>query len=118
VSKNDWHTVVLGVDWEDTKVGSFKAWYDGKLVVHKTHVATTMKADNRPYTLRVGLYATDWHNHNNVRLGHQSKKTIYIDKIAMGNSYEEVAPEIWECCDRCHACQRQVKKMEQERERK
>ena len=62
---------MLGVDWQETKSGFFKVWYDGNKMVDLQHVATTMKADQRPYAMRVGLYATDWHNHDNHQAGSQ-----------------------------------------------
>ena len=47
ISKNVWHTVVLGAQWSDTKNGFFKFWYDGNLKLQKNHIANTIKADNR-----------------------------------------------------------------------
>ena len=57
------------VDWEEAKTGKFQVWYDGKKMIDEANVATTMKADERPFVMRAGLYATDWHNHHNHMKG-------------------------------------------------
>ena len=113
VSRGSWHTLVLGVHWSDTTDGAFRAWYDGKEVCTKKHVATTMKADDRPYQLRVGtkkpscllrmswasrdathphsrtlgLYATDWHNHANAMKGSQTYVTITQITVSISNIF-------------------------------
>ena len=77
-TQNQWHTLVLGVNWEKSKEGFFKVYYDGKKLIDLKEVATTMKADNRAFAMRVGLYATDWHNHHNHQAGKQVLDTLSV----------------------------------------
>ena len=88
--------MILEADWQEVKTGSFKVWYDNEVAVDKRKIATTMKADQRPYDLRIGLYANDWYNHNNhMRGSRQGAKSILIDRIAIGESFDSVDPNFW-----------------------
>jgi len=116
VTKDKWHTLVLGVDWEEAKTGKFQVWYDGKKMIDEANVATTMKADERPFVMRAGLYATDWHNHHNHMKGEQQTRSIYMDRIAMGTSFEEADPMSYGCCHSCSFCRKSLKDYEEELE--
>ena len=75
--------------------GFLHVWHNGDNVIRKDHVATTMKADrDTVYQLRMGLYATDWHNQG--RCQHKDKRVhLMLDKIAVARSFDLVDPDGW-----------------------
>ena len=52
VVPGQWHTFVLGARWEKDKKGFFQVWFDGKEVLNKNHLATTLNIDHRYFVMR------------------------------------------------------------------
>ena len=108
VKPGAWHTVVLGVKWDNRKNGFFDAYFDGQIVVHQERISTTvLQADNRFFQFRVGLYASSWYlpsdlpgnatYHPTPKLGSgdQQTKVVFHDQIAYAPTYEHADPNQW-----------------------
>ncbi|KAJ5139361.1 Polysaccharide lyase [Penicillium bovifimosum] len=88
VSTGEWHRVEIEANWESDESGSFKLSLDGKNVLDKQGIATTID-DDRAFQFRVGLYANGWHDDGGMQ-GSQGTREIWYDEIAMGATLGDV----------------------------
>ena len=107
VKAGQWHTVVIGANWQSKKTGFFRVWFDGMLAVDEQNLETTPDIDKRFLQFRVGLYASGWFDpkdakpgqkgfYDKIPSGHQRTRNIWHDKITVfGDSYEEADPHQW-----------------------
>ncbi|KAI5465808.1 polysaccharide lyase-domain-containing protein [Mariannaea sp. PMI_226] len=91
VTAGVWHTVIIHGKWESDKTGVFQMWYDGKLIVDESNLATTISEDSS-FSFRVGLYANGWHDKGNVNDSGQNQRNVWYDEVAIGDSKEDVDP--------------------------
>ena len=86
-----WHTIVFHSKWESDNSGVFKMWFDGKVVLDKSGLPTTLN-DDEHFQFRVGLYANAWHDDGTME-GDQPFRQVWYDEIAVGTTYEDVVPK-------------------------
>ncbi|KAK4235068.1 polysaccharide lyase-domain-containing protein [Achaetomium macrosporum] len=93
LTAGDWHTVIIGASWKSNATGFLQVWLDGKQVLDKRNVATTV-AEDVPFQFRVGLYANGWHDDKGMK-GSQGFRQVFYDKVAIATTKDEADPEKW-----------------------
>ncbi|KAJ5545510.1 hypothetical protein N7535_006104 [Penicillium sp. DV-2018c] len=88
VSVGDWHRVEIEAQWASDESGYLRLWFDGKKVLDKSGIATTVD-DGRAFQFRVGLYANGWHDDGGMK-GSQGTRQVWYDEIAIGSALGDV----------------------------
>lgn len=94
VSAGEWHKVVVQASWQSDTTGFYKLWLDGRKVVEKHNIATTLD-DGRAFQFRVGLYANGWHDDNHSMVGSQRFRQVWFDQIGAGSAFADADPGQW-----------------------
>lgn len=105
-----WHKIIIQAHWADNNSGYLKLWLDGKKVLEKYNIATTVSGNDQ-FQFRVGLhcpissgigrltfaqtglYANSWHDQNNRLEGSQSFRQVWYDEISVGTEFKDVDPD-------------------------
>ncbi|KJZ79164.1 hypothetical protein HIM_01315 [Hirsutella minnesotensis 3608] len=90
VEAGKWHRVVIQAKWASGPSGVYNIWFNGKKVVDRGGVPTTID-DDSVFQFRVGLYANGWHDDGYMK-GSQGLRQIWFDEIAIGTSFDDVDP--------------------------
>ena len=93
VTAGTWHKVIIQASWKTDGTGYYKMWYDGNKVLEMYNLDTTID-DDRPFELRVGLYANGWHDDHGMQ-GTQGTRQVWYDEIATGTTFADVDPAKW-----------------------
>ncbi|CAG7943781.1 unnamed protein product [Penicillium salamii] len=93
ISAGKWHKIEIQATWKSDGTGVYKLWLDGKNVLDKSSLATTID-DDRAFQFRVGLYANGWHDDKGMK-GSQGKRQIWYDQIAAGSSFADADADQW-----------------------
>jgi hypothetical protein len=93
VVPGQWHKVVIQAKWASDNTGFFKLWFDGKKVLEKFDLKTTVE-DDRYFQFRVGLYANGWKDDGYMK-GSQSTRSIWFDEIGTGTTFADADPAQW-----------------------
>ncbi|CAG8928864.1 unnamed protein product [Penicillium salamii] len=93
ISAGKWHKIEIQATWKSDGTGVYKLWLDGKNVLDKSGLATTID-DNRAFQFRVGLYANGWHDDKGMK-GSQGTRQIWYDQIAAGSSFADADADQW-----------------------
>lgn len=92
IQAGKWHKIIIQAKWADDASGWFKMWLDGKLVVNKSNMATTVSGNDQ-FQYRVGLYANSWKDQGNKLEGNQGFRQVWYDEISVGTEYKDVDPD-------------------------
>lgn len=93
VSAGTWHKIEIQATWKSDGTGQYKLWFDGKKVLDKSNIATTID-DARAFQFRVGLYANGWHDDKGLK-GTQGTRSVWYDEIAAGSTFADADPDQW-----------------------
>ncbi|CAG7918000.1 unnamed protein product [Penicillium olsonii] len=93
ISAGEWHKIEIQATWKSDGTGVYKIWLDGKNVLDKSGLATTID-DDRAFQFRVGLYANGWHDDNGMK-GTQGTRQIWYDQIAAGSAFADADADQW-----------------------
>ncbi|CAG8372506.1 unnamed protein product [Penicillium salamii] len=93
VSAGKWHKIEIQATWKSDGTGVYKLWLDGKNILDKSGLATTID-DDRAFQFRVGLYANGWHDDKGMK-GSQGTRQIWYDQIAAGSSFADADADQW-----------------------
>ncbi len=93
LTAGDWHKVIIEARWASDATGFLRLSFDGKQVLDKQNIATTV-AEDVAFQFRVGLYANGWHDDGEMR-GTQGLRQVFYDKIAIATTKEEADPDLW-----------------------
>ena len=93
VTAGEWHKIVIQSSWATGGEGFYKIWYDGKKILDKQNIDTTVE-DDRYFSFRVGLYANGWHDDHQMK-GTQGTRSVWVDKIAAGTRFADADPDQW-----------------------
>ncbi|KAJ2978818.1 hypothetical protein NQ176_g3606 [Zarea fungicola] len=91
IKAGQWHKVIVQAKWVDNNTGFFRLWFDGKQVVNRSNLATTVSGDWK-FQYRVGAYMNSWHDSNHME-GNQPFRQIWYDEISIGTTYKDVDPD-------------------------
>ncbi|KAM4060476.1 polysaccharide lyase domain-containing protein [Hirsutella rhossiliensis] len=90
VEAGKWHRVVVQARWASDSSGFYKIWFDGKKVLDRRGVATTLD-DDSVFQFRVGLYANGWHDDGHIK-GSQDFRQVWFDEVAIGTEFKDADP--------------------------
>ncbi|TQV91465.1 integral membrane protein [Cordyceps javanica] len=91
IEPGKFHKIIFHVKWEDNGWG-FSQWFvDGRKVVDKKDIATTVGGKWK-FQFRVGASMPAWHDEGEMQ-GNQTVREIWFDEIAVGTEYKDVDPD-------------------------
>ncbi|KAL1838129.1 hypothetical protein VTJ49DRAFT_3008 [Mycothermus thermophilus] len=90
VTAGEWHTIIIGASWQANTTGFLQLWFDGKPVLDKQDIPTTV-AETEQFQFRVGLYANGWYDDKSQRPLDGTYEVFY-DKIAIATTKDEADP--------------------------
>ncbi|KAJ7609508.1 polysaccharide lyase-domain-containing protein [Roridomyces roridus] len=93
VSEGKWHKIVIQANWQNDGTGWYKMWLDGKKVLEKYNIDTTID-DTREFQFHLGLYANGWHDDGEMK-GTQPFRQVWYDQIGMGSTFADADPDQW-----------------------
>ncbi|KAB8264930.1 polysaccharide lyase [Aspergillus pseudonomiae] len=91
VSPGVWHKIIIQAKWRADGTGYYKMWFDGKKVLEKYNIDTTVD-DPRPFQFRVGLYANGWYDDGGMK-GTQGTRQVWYDEIVAGTTFADADPD-------------------------
>lgn len=83
----------MQASWKSDGSGLFKLWFDGKKVLERLNIATTIDHD-RAFGFSVGLYANLWHDDGTLE-GGQGTRQVWFDEIGVGSTFADADPDQW-----------------------
>ena len=87
-----WHKIIIQAKWRADGTGYYKMWFDGKKVLEKYNIDTTVD-DGRAFQFRVGLYANGWYDDGGMK-GSQGTRQVWYDEIVAGTTFAEVVEPV------------------------